>query len=164
MTKPPIRACLHAPSWPVGWVKQLVELPEVDGCEARCLDGTLMSYARADIKNVVNLPKPNSGCYLRNSHPQLRTSNKRPRSLIVANEPLSLVPNDKARKRLRQSLLVTSDPGPPDHEDSLVVLWRSRYRLPNTTHSFDLFRASKAPGDQILLVARSHIHPKLALC
>jgi hypothetical protein len=107
---------------------------------------------------------PASGGYLRNSHPQFRTSNERPRSLIVANEPLSLVPNDKARKRLRQSLPVTSDPGSPDHEDSLVVLWRSRYGLPSTTHSFDLFRASMARGDQNSLVTSSHIHPRLALC
>lgn len=91
-----------------------------------------------------NPDMPNSIGYRGDSHPRFRASDKRPRPFIVAYEPLGLVPYDKARKRLRQDLLVTTDPSSPDDKYPFVILWRSRYRLLSTAHSFDLFSVFKA--------------------
>lgn len=41
-------------------------------------------------------------------------------------------------------MLVTTDPSSPDDKYPFVILWRSRYRLPSTAHSFDLFSVFKA--------------------
>ena len=62
-------------------------------------------------------------------------ANKCPRAFVVAYKPFSLVPNNQTWKRLRQGLLITTNPSSPAYQDTFVVLGRGRDRLPTTTHS-----------------------------
>ncbi len=83
----------------------------------------------------------------RNRHPELWSMYHRTLAFVVTDQPFSLVPNNEAWKGLRNALLVSAYPCPPDDQLSIIVPRGSIDRLPLAHSVVPLSSARARPGD-----------------
>lgn len=103
------------------------------------------------------------GCWY--FHPELRSVYHGSRPLVVADQPFSLVPNDEARKDLRNPLLVSTYPRAAKDQHSIIVSRSGLNRLPRLHVLEFLFLLSPAScivhtssNGQINIVARDVVN------